>query len=51
MKGRSSGVALWQLALIAAMLLIGVFLVRPERDAKTASPQMQGFSLAWKAPQ
>ena len=50
MKGRRSGVALWQLALIAAMLLIGIFLVRPEGDAKTASPQLKGFSLAWNAP-
>lgn len=38
MKGQRSGIALWQLALIAAMLLIGVFLVRPESETKTASP-------------
>ena len=44
-----SGIALWQLALIVAMLLIGAFLVRPANDTKAAAPAVS--PTAFPTPQ
>ena len=48
-QGTKSGIALWQLALIAAMLLIGVFLVQPGNDTPVVSPSES--PTAFPAPQ